>query len=313
MPVIPQEVSDSELNPEVDNDLGLVEFVLSDDTRTTVVGDVYGLDFVVRGSSFTAQTFFDHFNRRLKVSSYCATDIGPLASHLFRIADANRYDKIIVKARSDDRAEFEALGYETEARLGDSWLISAFRSTARRLSRRIDDEEVLVQAIRSHPILERPLALRLETESATRAQVGELATLYGATYRSYPTPVSSPAFLRRSIEGGNIYRFVRKAGQIVSAAAVEIDVRASAAEMTDCVTLPPARNLGLMSGLLENLEADLRARGIRTAFSLARAMSVGMNTVLHDLGYEFSGRMINNCQIDGSFEDMNLWTKTLAR
>jgi hypothetical protein len=55
------------------------------------------------------------------------------------------------------------------------------------------------------------------------------------------------------------------------------------------------------------LEQDLRDMGFMTAFSLARAKSFGMNVALSRHGYEYFGRMINNCRIMGSFEDMNIW------
>ncbi len=36
-----------------------------------------------------------------------------------------------------------------------------------------------------------------------------------------------------------------------------------------------------------------------------------MNNVFHRLGYEFNGRLVNNCDIFGAYEDMNIWVKDL--
>lgn len=36
-----------------------------------------------------------------------------------------------------------------------------------------------------------------------------------------------------------------------------------------------------------------------------------MNRVLVQHGYAYSGRLVNNCDICGGFEDMNLWAKEL--
>lgn len=66
-----------------------------------------------------------------------------------------------------------------------------------------------------------------------------------------------------------------------------------------------------MSILLAALETDLRRLNYVCAYTLARAPSYGMNAAFHSLGYEFNGRMINNCDIYGDFEDMNLWVKDL--
>jgi len=36
-----------------------------------------------------------------------------------------------------------------------------------------------------------------------------------------------------------------------------------------------------------------------------------MNRVFYNLGYEFMGRLVNNCDIQGAFEDMNIWVRSL--
>jgi hypothetical protein len=46
---------------------------------------------------------------------------------------------------------------------------------------------------------------------------------------------------------------------------------------------------------------------------MARARSFGMNMVFYQLGYEFNGRLVNNCDIHGGYEDMNIWVKDLRR
>ena len=44
---------------------------------------------------------------------------------------------------------------------------------------------------------------------------------------------------------------------------------------------------------------------------MARARSYGMNAVFHGMGYEFMGRLVNNCDIFGAYEDMNIWVRRL--
>ena len=116
------------------------------------------------------------------------------------------------------------------------------------------------------------------------------------------------------MERNVLYRAVKdETGRIVSAASAEVDDKHSNAELTDCATEPEQRGKGLMFHILSALEADLRERGIMTAYSLARARSVGMNRVFHRLRHEYSGRLVNNCDIYGQFEDMNIWVKRLDR
>ena len=53
------------------------------------------------------RVFFDHYNRRLKVIDYHATDYRALCDRLIWLANANEYDKIFIKA--DRNGVVEAL------------------------------------------------------------------------------------------------------------------------------------------------------------------------------------------------------------
>lgn len=66
-----------------------------------------------------------------------------------------------------------------------------------------------------------------------------------------------------------------------------------------------------MNHLIAALEKEMADREIFHVFSLARAASYGMNAVLHQSGYSYRGRLINNCYIYESLENMNVWCKTL--
>ncbi len=50
-------------------------------------------------------------------------------------------------------------------------------------------------------------------------------------------------------------------------------------------------------------------RGIATLYTIARAISPSMNITFAKCGYAFGGTLINNTQISGSIESMNLWHK----
>ena len=100
---------------------------------------------------------------------------------------------------------------------------------------------------------------------------------------------------------------------IVSAASAEVNSQYHNAELTDCATLTNHRKFGLMKNLLERLEAELKQNGIFCAYSIARAQSFGMNAVLHQLGYAYRGRLMNNCYIFDKLENMNMWVKDLSK
>jgi hypothetical protein len=64
--------------------------------------------------------------------------------------------------------------------------------------------------------------------------------------------------------------------------------------------------------LLASLEDELRERGILTAYTIARAISPGMNITFAKAGYTYGGRLHNNTHIAGTIESMNVWYKSLA-
>jgi len=62
---------------------------------------------------------------------------------------------------------------------------------------------------------------------------------------------------------------------------------------------------------LRFLELQAKERGIQTAFTIARAISEGMNITFSKAGYTYGGRLKNNTDISGTIESMNVWYKAL--
>ena len=52
-------------------------------------------------------------------------------------------------------------------------------------------------------------------------------------------------------------------------------------------------------------------RGMHVLYTIARAISTGMNVTFAKAGYEYTGTLINNTNISGQIENMNVWFKTL--
>jgi putative beta-lysine N-acetyltransferase len=157
----------------------------------------------------------------------------------------------------------------------------------------------------------KPLPPDVRLVRAKRKHIPALVSIYRSVFETYPSPLTTADFIKSTMERDVIYRLALRNGDAIAAASADVHARHSNAELTDCATFPEARGQGLMQHILSALEEDLRARGIMTAYTLARAGSVGMNRVFFLLGYEFSGRLINNCDIFGQFEDMNIWVKRL--
>lgn len=138
-----------------------------------------------------------------------------------------------------------------------------------------------------------------------------MSRIYRQVFRTYPFPVQRPDYLRGMMEEGVRYFAIRIRGRIAALAGAEIDTRARHAEMTDFATLPAFRGRGMAGALLRHMEKNVRTAGIRTAFTIARAASPGMNAVFRRHGYRYAGLLRNNTQIAGRLESMTVWYKPL--
>ncbi|GMV41307.1 MAG: hypothetical protein AMXMBFR64_30230 [Myxococcales bacterium] len=300
--------------------MGLVHLTLDEGVKTTIVGHVYGLDFHIDGPGYTTRVFFDYYSRRLKVLEFDASDWIALTSRWEYLARANHFDKIFLKATKDDWQTFLSFGFVLEGILKyyfrgeDAYVLSRFRTLERITSERLIEESELIAKLMRMPreVEPNPLPEGYRLEVATPAHIPALVRLYRHVFETYPNPLTHPDYLLQTMERNVLYRVIVNAeGEVVSAASAEMEPKVGAAEMTDCATMPSERSRGLMVLLLRALEADLRERGIRTPYTLARAKSIGMNRVFYRLGYEYSGRLVNNCDIYGEYEDMNIWVKRL--
>ncbi|HPQ69120.1 MAG TPA: putative beta-lysine N-acetyltransferase [bacterium] len=302
-----------------EKDMGLVHFTLDKGVKTTVVGTVYGLDFEIEDAGYRVNVFFDYYNKRLKVLDYDATDYSAMIRRLAWLAEANRFDKIFVKAGREDFQRFLSHGYMMEGVLRyyfrgeDAYVLSRFSSLQRVRSESLIEEAQLIETLiyDSERGGMRKLDPDIEIVSAGEEHIPQLAFIYRGVFETYPSPLTNPDYIKSTMDRNVVYRLALRDGEAIAAASAEISRKHANAEMTDCATLPAAQGRGLMQHILSRLEDDLRERSVTTAYTLARAMSIGMNRVFFRLGYEFSGRLINNCDIFGRFEDMNIWVKKL--
>ena len=90
-----------------------------------------------------------------------------------------------------------------------------------------------------------------------------------------------------------------------------MDAEHENAEMTDFATLPEFRAQGYAGILLKTMEEQMEKKGIKTVFTIARALSSGMNITFAKNGYTYGGRLVNNTNISGNIESMNIWYKKL--
>lgn len=300
--------------------MGRVRLVLDEGQTTDVLGICYGLEHQITEPGYTARLFLDYYNKRIKVLSYKARDYRAMVMKLRFLAEANRFDKLWVTASKDDWEQFLRYGYVLEGLLKyanrgrTAYMMSKFRSQKRLHSPDLMQETLLIEEImdRSRREAPRNLPPGYVLDFAREEDVDGMLALYRRVFKTYPSPLTYREYLVAILHRDALFRVIRDpAGRVVSVSSAELNTTHRSAELTDCATHPDERGKGLMSVILHALESDLRKAGYFCAYTLARARSYGMNAAFHALGYEFNGRMINNCDIYGAFEDMNLWVKNL--
>ncbi len=303
-----------------DKDMGVVTLYLDKGVKTTVMGTVYGLDYEIEDDSYSASVYIDYYNKRLKISDYQATDYQKMIKRFSWIAEANQFDKIFVKTKSEDFQEFLSRGYVMEGVLRyyfsgeDAYVLSRFSSEERIHSDCLIEEGVIVEDIiyGSKKKEVKPLSESFEIRTATLDDIPQLVYIYRSVFETYPSPLANPDYIKSAMGRDVIFKLAFEDGMPIAAASAEILKKHSNAEMTDCATIPAAQGRGIMQHLLADLENVVREKGIKTAYTLARAQSIGMNKSFFRLRYEYSGRLINNCDIFGQFEDLNIWVKKLS-
>lgn len=261
-------------------------------------------------------------NDRIYLMKLAEQDRQVLPQRLLELAKTQGYSKVFAKLPDMARQPFAQAGFVLEASIpgfyeddSDALFMSRFLSDKRRKSASLIQNSDVLQACRSRRAggdkrtLPDGYTLRLCTES----DVDGMARVYDTVFPTYPFPIQDPAYLLDTMQSHVAYFGVwNEQQQLVALSSAEMDRSTASAEMTDFATLPEQRGKALATVLLHAMEDAMPKYGIKTAFTIARAPSFGMNITFARMGYVFGGQLINNTNIAGGFEDMNVWYKSLA-
>lgn len=244
------------------------------------------------------------------------------AEKVLELARFKGYGKIFAKVPSEACADFFVRGFREEARVPgmlrgkkDVRFLARYPKPER--SAPCDAEAVksaLASALARAGKAKTPrLGVEYELRVLGQESCQEMAALYGQVFASYPFPIHDPRYLAETMRSHVRYVGAFRDGRLAALASAEVDMTGRNAEMTDFATLPEHRGEGLASLLLVNLEAEASRLGVLTAYTIARAVSPGMNIVFSRAGYAFAGTLTRNTNIAGRIECMNVWHKALGK
>lgn len=268
---------------------------------------------------FVMEIYVDPYNKRLRIDDYRG-NVQKMMETAEELALTLQLDKLIVIGRKEDFTLFLENGFLCEAvverffRGSDACYFTKYFNEERMQNRQWMKEDSVLKNVGA--LTRNPVTITVPKEynliKINKADAENLAKFYKEVFYVYPVPLHEPYYIRKTIERGTIYYAYLLNGEIVSAASAEINEIYFNAELTDCATLSEHRTFGLMKKLLLKLEEELAKQEIFCLYSIARAQSFGMNAVLHQLGFRYRGRLLNNCFIYNELENMNMWVKELS-
>jgi len=259
-------------------------------------------------------------NDRIYVMKLYEEDTTQVLSAIGDLLRAHHYSKVFVKARASLAKAFLDNGYEQEAEIPrffegkeDCLFLSKFTTEERRLNKDRWETAQVLSAAQAKKGVGEPVSLPegYTCREADAADAEEMAVLYREVFDSYPFPIHDPGYIAETMESHVAYWGVWREGTLAALSSSEMDTAGANAEMTDFATRPSYRGQGLALYLLQAMEEDMGRRGIRTVYTIARAVSYGMNITFSKQGYTYGGTLVQNTHISGSIENMNVWYKHL--
>jgi len=258
-------------------------------------------------------------NNRIYLIKVGSAEPAALCKKLEQLARHNRYEKIVAKIPAPCGNAFLDAGYTQEAAIPgfyqgktDALFLAKYFSADRQREDKADEYEHVLQVTeqkRQYPGSPSydGFAMRPCDESDAEA----MSEVYRTVFPSYPFPIDNPDYLRETMRTHIDYFGVTRKGSLIALSSAEMDLKEQNVEMTDFATLPAWRGRGLAFALLALMEDAMRLKEMKMAYTIARAISPGMNITFARHGYKYGGRLVNNTNISGQIESMNVWFKPL--
>lgn len=260
-------------------------------------------------------------NDRIYLMKLAEVDLPELPGKLIDLAGEKGYSKVFAKAPATAGDAFAEAGFVTEATVPgfyhgrtDGLFLAKFLSEDRADEADPERTQNVIEAAKDkldqwdHPALPDGYALR----SCTPDDTETMARLYKKVFATYPFPIDDPAYLKETMATHVDYFGVWKDGRLVALSSAEKYPESGNVEMTDFATDPDERGASLACYLLVAMDQAMAEQGIPTGYTIARSPSFGMNITFAKCGYRFAGTLVNNTNISGGFESMNVWYKPLT-
>jgi len=258
------------------------------------------------------------FNDRIYLMKLDKGDCPEIISLLDSLAIKEDYSKIFAKIPLSLKKFFIENGYIEEAKIPkffsgseDALFVSKFIDDRRLIEDNIDKIDEIIELANSKGRNKKKISEEYTITRLSYEQADEMAAIYRKVFKTYPFPIYDPEYIVKTMRDNVVYFGILKEGRLIALSSSETDIDNLNVEMTDFACLPGHRGNNLAYYLLEYMEKEMQKMGIVTFYTIARAMSSGMNITFGKLGYTYSGTLIKNTNISGGLESMNIWYKNV--
>lgn len=260
-----------------------------------------------------------HYNDRIYLMKLGAFDPERIAVRLIEKAVEAGYSKIFAKIPDFAEPVFFRHGFKEEARIPEFYngrtgaaFLGFYLDKQRARDERLVSLDALLDACLKHQPAVADLPDGFFLRRCSKEDVDQIARVYSIVFPTYPFPIDDPFYINRTMTTNVDYFGIEAFGKLIALSSAERDEEAENVEMTDFATLPDWRGHGLATHLLKAMEDAMQAQNMKTAYTIARSASPGMNIAFAKAGYRYAGRVINNTNISGQIESMNIWYKPLV-
>ncbi|WP_026889437.1 putative beta-lysine N-acetyltransferase [Clostridium beijerinckii] len=257
-------------------------------------------------------------NKRIKIIDLNAISMQNLKRIIY-FASKQHLSKIICNCDTKSFETFINAGFNSEGKINgyfkgnDAFCMSYFISSDRKVCSNFARKELLIKECHNvrNTYAHQKNNLGYLIRNATKNDIKEMIDLFSTVFLTYPSPIYDEEYLKQTMNDKVLYKVAIYNGKIIGIASADMNKENLNAEITDCATHPSYRGKGILSNIIYSLECDLKTKGFLCLYSLSRSINPSINLVLSKHNYNFAGRLVNNCNICGTFEDMNLWVKNI--
>ncbi|MCL7411503.1 MAG: putative beta-lysine N-acetyltransferase [Methanosarcinaceae archaeon] len=261
-----------------------------------------------------------NYNDRIYLMKLSRSDIPSIIGKLDTMVTDEGYCKVIAKVPAYAKDDFLNDGYICEATIPrffrnseDVYFMAKYYCKSRRFDNETGLNKKVLETAESKSgngvTVELPHGFKYTI--CERSDAHEIANVYKKVFETYPFPIHDPHYIEKTMDETLIYFCIWNGTNIVALASSEMDIGSQNVEMTDFATLPEYRGNSFSLYLLQKMEHEMKKKNMKTAYTIARAGSYGINIAFSKSGYNYSGTLINNTNISGNFESMNVWYKHL--